>query len=108
MLYLFAIEQQQSAQVSTLLYGALHPTQMEYTGISSDESTLPAIAFSNKALKVAESEWQAVRDRWQSELLVLARELLDGYVPVAPRQANACQYCELGPLCRVGELESLL
>ena len=107
LLYLFAIEQQQSVQVSTLLYGALHPTQMEYTGISADESTLPALAFSNKALKVAESQWQAVRDRWQSELLVLARELLDGYVPVAPRQANACQYCELGPLCRVGELESL-
>jgi ATP-dependent helicase/nuclease subunit B len=105
LLYLFALQQHQPEPVTMLLFGALHPKDIDYRGIAADDSVLPALAFNNPKLKVTEPEWQAVLTRWQSELAALARELLDGYAAVEPRQSNACQYCELGALCRVGELE---
>ena len=112
LLYLFALEQELGAgglqqEVAGILFASLDPATMKYSGITADNSAGRSLdlGLSNARLKVAESDWSALKNRWQEELGSLAREILDGYAAVQPRQKSAsCQYCELPAMCRKNEL----
>jgi ATP-dependent helicase/nuclease subunit B len=42
---------------------------------------------------------------WRRALTALAAEVVAGHAPVAPKEAKTCQYCNLGALCRIAEVQ---
>ncbi|MDQ7012092.1 MAG: PD-(D/E)XK nuclease family protein [Mariprofundaceae bacterium] len=47
--------------------------------------------------------WRQVLDEWRRHINALAREFAEGRCDVSPRDANACKYCALEAVCRIGE-----
>tara|TARA_B110000858_G_scaffold194792_2_gene249878 strand:+ start:1399 stop:4065 length:2667 start_codon:yes stop_codon:yes gene_type:complete len=53
-----------------------------------------------------EGDWTALQDYWNRSIHALAEEFESGLVAVAPTRGTAtCQYCDLGPLCRIAEAD---
>lgn len=53
-----------------------------------------------------EGGWPALQANWNKIIHSLVEEFESGLVSVAPTRGNAtCQYCELGPLCRIAEVD---
>ena len=54
----------------------------------------------------AAGTWQELVGEWHTALHQLAADFLEGAAEVAP-QPSACQYCDLGPVCRINQLREL-
>jgi len=60
----------------------------------------------SKQAKFFEGGWPALQDYWNKSIHALAEEFESGLIAVAPtRGTTTCQYCELGPLCRIAETD---
>ena len=55
------------------------------------------------AEQVAGLDWGHTVAHWQRALATLAAEVVDGRADPTP-SPETCEYCPLGPLCRVAEL----
>lgn len=56
----------------------------------------------SRQAKSFEGGWQALQDYWNINIHALADEFESGLVAVAPTRGYVtCQYCDLGPLCRI-------
>jgi RecB family exonuclease len=53
------------------------------------------------------SAWNALLESWRSSLSDLAEEFRAGTVDVHPRDANACNECNLHALCRIREVQRI-
>ena len=62
------------------------------------------VKVSNQA-KNFEGGWSALQDHWNRSIHALAEEFESGLIAVAPNHSTTCQYCELGPLCRIAETD---
>lgn len=88
---------------------ALVPVQahdVRFRGLAREESLLPGVATPEQAREFGEiADWPALLSGWRTVLDALASEFLAGEAVVMPkRYPQTCQYCDLGPLCRVKEL----
>ena len=54
-----------------------------------------------------DGDWQRMKDAWRRRLLALTEEFVSGVVDVRPRDAKACQECDLHALCRIREIERI-
>ncbi|MBF0590103.1 MAG: PD-(D/E)XK nuclease family protein, partial [Magnetococcales bacterium] len=105
MLYLLALP----AMPSALAYVQLRsgPRELKGVGFSDPEmdSPLPGVkvyeAHSLQNLE-APNDWLALKEHWQCVLARLANGFLQGDAVVDPLP-HACDYCDLGALCRVEE-----
>ena len=60
----------------------------------------------SRQAKSFEGGWPALQNYWNKSIHKLVEEFESGLVAVAPtRGATTCQYCDLGPLCRIAESE---
>ena len=50
--------------------------------------------------------WEALLAEWQRRLEALAAEYAAGDARLAPNPSQACSYCHLGALCRIGETDA--
>lgn len=58
----------------------------------------------SRQAKSFEGGWPALQDYWNRSIHSLVEEFESGLVAVAPTRGYVtCQYCELGPLCRIAE-----
>ncbi len=48
--------------------------------------------------------WDDLLEQWRAQVELLAIEFRDGHAPVKPTNDYACQYCDQGPFCRIGEI----
>ncbi len=56
--------------------------------------------------KSFEGGWTQLQDYWNKTIHALADEFESGLVAIAPtRGYTTCQYCDLGPLCRIAETD---
>ena len=69
-----------------------------FKGIAEDDNKLPKVSVSVKGSDI--SDWAAWRNHWQMSLDIVAKEVRDGLAVVQPMK-NACDYCDLKPLCRI-------
>ncbi len=93
---LYAITQQQLAGA---LLAQVHRTRQRFVGTTAEEGIAPGVsAFEGSD---AIPDWDALIEHWRERLRALADEILGGHVAVAPRDADACRYCDLPGLCRV-------
>lgn len=67
-----------------------------------------AVKVSSQA-KYFEGDWPALQNYWNKSIHSLVEEFESGLIAVAPtRGYMTCQYCDLGPLCRISESDSSL
>ncbi|MSQ58648.1 MAG: hypothetical protein EXR36_03125 [Betaproteobacteria bacterium] len=91
-----------SGEVAAVSFAQLRADQVAFKGVARDEGLLPGVSV----LGDGES-WPAFLGKWRKSLEHLAREFLAGHAAVDPKKyPGTCQYCHLGPLCRVKEVLS--
>jgi len=101
------------------LYAVTHPTELAavafvtlgakgvgYQGVARDEGLLPGMkAFDSNKLPAPHTGWTGLLQHWQAVIERLADEFADGRADVDPLP-NACRYCHLASMCRIGEMEA--
>lgn len=106
LLYAEALSQEQKyTSVNALLYAQVNIDEPLYKGLSNDNTVYPKAGLSENRQLADHYDWQALYEYWQDALNKLAQEFLDGYVAVAPKSPNSCQYCHLGAFCRIEEVD---
>jgi ATP-dependent helicase/DNAse subunit B len=101
MLYELAWSQQDGAAPNrALLEAQINVEALGYDGIASDDSVGLPLGLDRVAPGTL--DWNALRDRWQRVLTLLADEFLQGYAAVQPARRDSCTYCHYHALCRIG------
>jgi ATP-dependent helicase/nuclease subunit B len=103
-LYQIAVSKDSDQPVSATLIFQLNAenigliSPMELTNFGAE------VKVSSQA-KSFEGGWSALQDYWNKSIHALAEEFESGLIAVAPTHGTTCQYCELGPLCRIAETD---
>ena len=92
---LYALAWNARTKVRGIAYAAINGEDMGY--VRGAAKKIPAGEFPPPE----EESWPRQLKRWQESLGRLAREYGGGLSEVRPRVRGACEYCELGPLCRI-------
>ena len=75
-----------------------------YAGLSRDADLLPGIPAYADSRQREHADWAALVAAWREVLETLAAAFAAGDAMVDPkRRPQTCQYCDLGPLCRIRE-----
>ena len=96
---LYALAQGRATEAIT--FASLRPEKCAFQGVSKDEAVAKGIVQSK-------IDWQVQQGLWRDALTNLAQEFRQGRAVVAPKEgAKSCAYCDLGPLCRINELNGV-
>ena len=103
--------------ISAVVFARIKKGKMKYMGIAADDTIIPGVKpvvedvgpeAGGKDAKDGNEGIAAVVGRWRAGLEALAEELFSGYAPIAPVSIRtSCQYCDVAPICRIGECEYL-
>jgi len=77
---------------------------MGFEGLSGEDMGIKGLTLCD-GKRNRPDDWQAVLDIWQQQIDALAEEFIQGRSDVAPRDKDACKYCQLEAICRIDELE---
>lgn len=88
-----------SANVSAVAFGRVRAGETGFVGLARDAGVFPGC----KAPPKKYASWGELLAAWHRRLATLAREFASGDARLAPNPANACRYCHLPGLCRIGE-----
>ncbi len=96
----------QTAPVAALAYGRVKKGECGFSGLAENAEAAPGgvAALDKSPIKDDFPSWADLLAHWRATLPALAAEFLAGEARVDPA-INACQYCALPGLCRVGEAE---
>lgn len=83
-----------SGDVTAVLFAGLHREKFGYRGVARDETGIQPMP--------ADAGLAELQIEWRRTLSALARAFHDGDARVDPKK-GACDYCDLSPLCRIGE-----
>ncbi len=97
---LYAVTSDQD--VTALAFATLRTGDVALKGVSRDKGIA-------KGIKPGEVDWYVQQRLWSDELNRLGENFRQGQAEVDPKDAfsqssKACMYCDLGPLCRINEL----
>lgn len=100
-LYLVAAEPEAAA----VAFAQVRAGKQGYIGLARDGDLLPGVkAYADSRQRGEHGVWPALVAAWQAELERLATQFAAGHAEVDPkRPPQTCQYCDLGPLCRIRE-----
>jgi len=76
---------------------------MGFEGLSGEDMGIKGLTLCD-GKRSRPDDWQAVLDIWQQQIDALAEEFIQGRSDVAPRDKDACKYCQLEAICRIDEL----
>jgi ATP-dependent helicase/nuclease subunit B len=94
------------ADVAAVAYARLRTGECGFQGVAADEGVADGIrAFERQSALQDFKTWRDLLQDWDRRIKALAAELLDGVAVVQPKNAQACQRCNLHSLCRVHELQ---
>jgi len=86
-------------------YAQIKAGQLDVAGLAADAAAWPRLPSVDVARNVPVTTWPEVEAWWVERLGRLARDFRSGEAAVVPRDAAACRYCDLQPLCRVRALD---
>ena len=89
-------------RVSAGLLAQVNRRQLKMHGLARAEHIAPGVHAYQASADIP--DWDALLGHWRSQLELLAREILDGLARVSPKDAKACEYCDLPAFCRVRQL----
>jgi ATP-dependent helicase/nuclease subunit B len=88
-----------------IYFGIVRSDKTEWQGLQSDTSEF--LSTSSRTIKIPEHGWEQQMQQWQQTIEQLAQEYLAGIATVTPLNEATCQYCHLGPVCRIKEQNSV-
>ncbi|MBC2717458.1 MAG: PD-(D/E)XK nuclease family protein [Desulfobacteraceae bacterium] len=109
-LYSFAVEKEVAGVVAGVVFGQVKKGSIKYLGVVSDEQIVPGAKGPEAKRSVMEnfSSLGEVIALWKGKIEFLADEVRQGLATVAPVSIHkSCQYCDFGPMCRIGEIDFL-
>lgn len=91
--------------LAAVAFAQVRPGECAWSGLAAGPGLIPGV---KAGTEVPEAEgctdWDALLQTWRVTLERLAQAFRAGDARVDPRNAQVCQYCELGLLCRINEL----
>jgi hypothetical protein len=97
---------------AAVVFGIIRDGECEYKGVVKQEGLFPGLppnkGKANEYLVDAGYDMPGTIKNWRQILHHLMADFLAGEAPIDPKDGrNTCEksYCELQPLCRIGELE---
>jgi probable DNA repair protein len=92
------------ARVSALAFGRVRAGETGYVGLAREAGTMPGLKDPTMRSWPREyGSWSELQAAWERRLRVLAEEYATGDARLAPDPSQACKYCHLAALCRIGE-----
>jgi ATP-dependent helicase/nuclease subunit B len=85
---------------AAVLMAQLDPKQPKMVGVASDPALREALGLGKKPSKGEPDDFATLLEQWREALLGLADDYQQGDARVAPMK-KACEYCDVGPLCRI-------
>jgi probable DNA repair protein len=102
-LYVLALKAEVPTRpVSAAAYAQIKAGQIKVSGVVADRATWPDLLPPERAIK--EAKWRDLEQFWIDTLTALGEGFHRGDAHVTPRNAQACQRCDLQPLCRIRNL----
>jgi len=89
--------------VEAAAYAQIKAGQIKVSGVVADDALWPDLTLPMKARKDAQG-WRDLEQYWMDTLTELGEEFQRGEARVTPRNAQACQRCDLQALCRIRNL----
>jgi ATP-dependent helicase/nuclease subunit B len=90
--------------VSAAAYAQIKAGQIKVSGVVADGALWPQLTPPHRAAKDERAKWRDLEQFWMDTLTDLGAEFQRGCAGVTPRNAQACQRCDLQPLCRIRNL----
>lgn len=91
-----------------LMFAQIRAGALQFKGITSEhiaDMEMPGVVNINELDNVDEiNDWKCLMNHWQQTLTQLSNDFFNGNAEVNPLE-NACDFCELQPLCRVNECQ---
>jgi ATP-dependent helicase/nuclease subunit B len=93
--------------LGAVLFARIRTGESDWVGVARGDDVTPKIkAFDGTRDAEAVGGWDGLLAHWRAVLTRLGEEFRDGHAAVDPRDAGACDYCGLTPLCRINEQTS--
>jgi ATP-dependent helicase/nuclease subunit B len=93
-----------AGRVSAIAFGRVRTGDSGYSGLARDAAIFTGLTtHGSRGWPPEHGSWEELRAAWRRRLTALAREHAAGDARLAPDPVRACRYCQLGPLCRIGE-----
>jgi ATP-dependent helicase/nuclease subunit B len=93
-----------------VLFARVKKGEFRYFGITDDKSIAPGVkglAAARKVLPDCKSIKEVI-DFWREKLESLVSEFKSGQAAVSPVSIHtSCRYCDIKPICRIGEVASI-
>ena len=93
------------APLRAAAYAQLKAGDVAVAGLAADAAAWPALRTPADARNVNLATWADVERFWRDRYGALAAAFRAGDAAVLPRDAQACRYCDLQPVCRVQALD---
>ncbi|MBF0620372.1 MAG: PD-(D/E)XK nuclease family protein [Magnetococcales bacterium] len=93
--------------IAALAFAQIRHQKIGFSGVSQVPDTLPKVLDQKKLKATQEFEnWSELLDYWRETLAHLAHTYKSGHAQVDPLD-KACDYCAIGPLCRIHQEEQV-
>ncbi len=110
-LYALLLDASNGAAVNAIAFAEVSPRRCQFKGVG--DQSLPESALQWNARIQSESgsrDWAEQKQHWHAALTALAEGFTSGAADVDPKHPPAqsprtCQYCDLGPVCRISHTE---
>ncbi len=89
-------------------YAQLKAGDVTVTGLAADAEAWPRLRTPDAVRGVAIADWAGAEAHWRDAYGALAHDFRTGGAAVLPRDAQACRYCGLQPMCRVHALDAVV
>lgn len=88
-----------------ITFARIRAGDIAFEGVASEEVSIPGVkSFESLKHTQEAASWDEVLAGWRQTIERLAQDFIDGEAGVNPKQyPQTCTYCELKPLCRIGE-----
>jgi probable DNA repair protein len=91
-------------QVAAVAFGRVRTGDTGYRGLTRDAASFPGLKSPGARGWPKEfASWDELLLAWRRRLTALATEHVQGDARLAPNPPQACAYCPLAALCRIGE-----
>jgi RecB family exonuclease len=88
--------------VSAVVFGRVRAGKTGFEGLARNPAAFPGTSAPSKGY----ASWDDLLAAWHRRLEALAQEFATGDARLAPNPSQACRYCHLPALCRIGEARS--
>jgi ATP-dependent helicase/nuclease subunit B len=104
---IYALTQDNLAAVA---FAQLRKNDARFLGIAAEAGLAPGVEpVSGIKEAAAPGSWKALLAEWRRVIDALGEAFRTGDARVAPKNgARTCEHCDVGPLCRIRELEEVL